>query len=114
MLCCGIDQTSAAFQINRKYQNEGVHDVVHMLRLAVELRGLLHDKVNFVVDGFHTRLFDHEREFRKRQRNKLARDAMKFNTALGPRDVVEHVKTRVRMTTSEERALFKYVSRNIA
>ena len=39
---------------------------------------------------------------------------MKFNTDLRPRDVVEHVKTRVRMTTSEERALFKYVSRNIA
>ena len=72
------------------------------------------DQVNFVVDGFHTCLFDHEREFRKRQRNKIAQDAMKFNMTLRPRDVVEHVKTRVRMTTSEERALFKYVSRNIA
>ena len=74
----------------------------------------LHDQVNFVVDGFHTYLFDHEREFRKRQRNKLAQDAMKFNTTLLPRDVVEHVKTMVWMTTSEERALFKYVSMNIA
>ena len=39
---------------------------------------------------------------------------MKFNVTLRPRDVVDHVKAMVRMTTSEERALFKYVSRNIA
>ena len=60
------------------------------------------------------RLFDREREFRKRQRNKHAQDAMKFDMTLRPRDVVGHVKTRVRMTTSEERTLFKRVSRNIA
>ena len=72
------------------------------------------DQVNFVVDRFRTRLFDREREFRKRQRNKHARDAIKFDMTLRQHDVVDHVKTRVRMTTSVERTLFKCVSRNIA
>ena len=68
---------------------------------------------NFRLEGVHCCLFDHEREFRKRQRINAAVAAMKDDCTRRPCEIVRTVKGMMRLSRREEAALSQFVSRKI-
>ena len=66
---------------------------------------------DYIIEGVHCRLFDHEREFRKRQRHRLAIEAMAEDCTRRPCEIVRIVKEAVPLTQREEASLTQFVLR---
>ena len=69
---------------------------------------------NYLVEGVHCCLFDHEREFRKRQRLCAAVAAMEEDCTRRPCEIVRIVKEKMQLTRREEISLAQFVSRKTA
>ena len=66
---------------------------------------------DYIIEGAHCCLFDHEREFRRRQRLRLAIAAMAEDCTRRPCEIVRIVKETMSLTQREEASLTQFVMR---
>ena len=66
---------------------------------------------DFLIEGVHCCLFDHEREFRKRERLRLAIAAMEEDCTRRPCEIVRIVKKDVPLSSREEASLTQFILR---
>ena len=115
-LCCYTDSAGAHWCLKeiRNVKRDGFSKVYVCSGQRCNFKLFYSSPTVFRVDGIHHCAFDHENEYRRRVRNKLALDTIRDNVTLRPRDVVNIVMHKTAMTEREKKTLHQFISHHLS
>ena len=115
-LCCFTDAAGAQWCMKEigNIKRDGFSKVFICSGQRCNVKLYYSSPTVFRVEGIHRCAFDHESEYRRRDRNQLALDALRENVTLRPRDVVNLVSRKTTMTERERKTLHQFVSHRLS
>ena len=115
-LCCFTDAARAHWCMKEigNIKRDGFSNVFICSGQRCNVKLYYSSPTVFRVEGIHRGAFDHEGEYRRRDRNQLALDALRENVTLRPRDVVNLVSRKTTMTEREKKTLHQFVSHRLS